>query len=233
MFGYSARVGDRQQTTCDSHSQRNEARESFGIAWRAMTEDRRVRRTRRLLQDALRSLVLDKGYDQVTVQDILDRADVGRATYYAHFRDKDDLMMSRFEDTRASLRDHLASFAHAREDHARSIVRAMFEHAAEHRAEYRLLVGSRSGNAILALVHKQLTKLVREHFTDAVASRGVEPAVPVDIAASYVSSALVALLTQWLDSPQRHSADDMAGMYQRMTWPAVKAALGLTPSTRA
>ena len=54
------------------------------------TTDRRVRRTRHLLQEALQELILEHGYDSVTVQDILDRADVGRSTFYAHFRDKDD-----------------------------------------------------------------------------------------------------------------------------------------------
>ena len=190
-----------------------------------MTEDRRVRRTRRLLQDALRRLVLEKGYDHVTVQDILDRADVGRATMYAHFRDKDDLMMSRFEDVRASVRAHLAGFGHGRHRRMLDVVRALFEHAAEHRQEYRSLVGSRSGTAILAVVHKQLTKLVRDHFAEAVAARAVTPAVPVELAAEYVVSAFVALLTHWLDNPRSHSAADMARMFQRMTVPAVTAGL--------
>src|SRR6266576_3222431 len=50
--------------------------------------DRRVQRTRQLLQDALLAMVLEKGYDSTTVQDIIDRANVGRATFYAHFPDK-------------------------------------------------------------------------------------------------------------------------------------------------
>lgn len=192
-----------------------------------MEEDRRVRRTRRLLQDALRSLILEKGYDKVTVQDILERADVGRATLYAHFRDKDDLMMSRFAEARATLRAHLAGFTRADGGHPLDVVRELFAHAAEQRAEYRTLVGSRSGSAILTVVHKDLTKIVREHFAEAVATRGLQPSVPVEVVATYVVSAFVALLKQWLDNPRSHSADDMAQMFQRMTLPAVSAALAL------
>ena len=55
-------------------------------------EDRRVRRTRRLLRDALVSLVLERGYAGITVEDITDRADLGRATFYSHYTDKDDLL---------------------------------------------------------------------------------------------------------------------------------------------
>jgi hypothetical protein len=67
----------------------------------AGTTDRRVRRTRE--RSALLSLIQEKGYDRIKVQDILDRADVGRSTFYAHYRDKDDLLQSGFEDVRAAL----------------------------------------------------------------------------------------------------------------------------------
>src|SRR5436189_198695 len=65
--------------------------------------DRRVQRTRQLLQDALLAMVIEKGYDATTVQDIIDRANVGRATFYAHFPDKQTLLTSRLEDLRVLL----------------------------------------------------------------------------------------------------------------------------------
>ncbi|MEM6707029.1 MAG: TetR/AcrR family transcriptional regulator, partial [Acidobacteriota bacterium] len=55
--------------------------------------DRRVTRTKRLLRQALMELVREKDYARITVQDILDRADVGRSTFYTHYRDKDDLLL--------------------------------------------------------------------------------------------------------------------------------------------
>ena len=56
--------------------------------------DRRVRRTRERLQQALIELIGDRGYDAVTIQQIVDRANVGRTTFYAHYGSKDDLFMS-------------------------------------------------------------------------------------------------------------------------------------------
>src|SRR5215471_4694864 len=60
--------------------------------------DRRSERTRKLLQNALIDLIAERGYAAITIQAIVDRADVGRTTFYLHFRDKDDLFMSCHED---------------------------------------------------------------------------------------------------------------------------------------
>src|SRR6266542_5467464 len=74
-----------------------------GGVMEAKAPDRRVQRTRQLLQGALMSLIQEKGYEALTVQDILDRANAGRATFYAHFDDKEDLLVSRLDGLRASL----------------------------------------------------------------------------------------------------------------------------------
>ncbi|MEP7189354.1 MAG: helix-turn-helix domain-containing protein [Roseiflexaceae bacterium] len=62
----------------------------------AKVEDRRVQRTRKLLQDALTTLIVEKGYEAVTVQDIIDRVNVGRSTFYDHFLNKQALLLSGF-----------------------------------------------------------------------------------------------------------------------------------------
>lgn len=193
--------------------------------------DRRVRRSRRVLHEALRALILEKGYDRVTVQDVIDRADVGRATFYAHFRDKDDLLMSGFAEMRQSLQQHLAAFPRAQGDRSGDglgFTRALFEHAAGHRREYRALVGSRSGGVILTSVHRELTSLMRAHLDEAVARRRVKPVVPVEIITQYVVSALLSLLTWWLDNDLPYTAEQMAQMFERLTRPAVAAALGIS-----
>jgi AcrR family transcriptional regulator len=69
----------------------------------ARAPDRRVQRTRKLLQEALMTLILEKGYEAMTIQDIIDRANVGRATFYNHFLDKQDLLVSGFAELRVSL----------------------------------------------------------------------------------------------------------------------------------
>ncbi|HEX7000629.1 MAG TPA: helix-turn-helix domain-containing protein, partial [Trueperaceae bacterium] len=60
--------------------------------------DARVRRTRSRLQGALVALVLEGDYDQVTIRDVADRADVGYATFFRHYRDKEELLVALLED---------------------------------------------------------------------------------------------------------------------------------------
>ena len=114
------------------------------------TVDRRVQRTRRLLQDALVATVIEKGYEAATVQDIIDRADVGRATFYAHFADKQTLLTSRLEDLRGLL---LAQQRQSPGSLGFSL--AMLEHARSHLAMYRAIVGHESGAFIIQRIHRR------------------------------------------------------------------------------
>jgi AcrR family transcriptional regulator len=202
-------------------------------------EDRRVRRTRRALQQALRDLMLEKAYDRITVQELLDRADIGRATFYAHFHDKDALLMSEFEAMREALREamrqHLSTVPHAgghasaeqrHQEHGLAGGRVLFEHAAERQVEYRALVRSRSGGSILKFAHQEITALLREHFEEAAVHTRRQPAVPAEITAQYVAGALLALLHWWLSQDSPCTAEEIGRMFGHLALPAVTAALG-------
>jgi AcrR family transcriptional regulator len=71
---------------------------------RRVARTRRTRRTRRTLHEALIRLIMRKGYDALTVQEIIDEADIGRATFYAHYRSKEDLLRGGFERLRNELK---------------------------------------------------------------------------------------------------------------------------------
>jgi AcrR family transcriptional regulator len=187
-------------------------------------EDRRVRRTRRLLHEALLALIVDKGYDRVTVQDVLDRADVGRATFYAHFRDKDDLLVSGFAALRDMLRGAMAGHAHGESLPA---TRALFEHVAAHRRLYHALVSSRAGAVVLRQVRSELVRLAREHFDDLLAQRRATPAVPVEVLAEHAVGALLGVVTWWLDHDMPYSVDQMAQLFERLMTPTLETGLGL------
>ena len=97
-----------------------------------------MRRTRQQLGRALMELVLRKRYARITVQNILDQADVGRSTFYAHFRDKEDLLLGNFERMLAVVVRHSDS-GMAGHDQALPQTLAFFRHAGDHHRLYRAL----------------------------------------------------------------------------------------------
>src|SRR5579863_8113421 len=108
-------------------------------------QDRRIERTRQLLRQALFSLVQEKGFDAVTVQDIIDRANVGRSTFYVHFVDKEDLLVQAMDPFSAELKERQRKALHdgsASEPFAFS--HELFSHADGHRDVFRTAVGNRS-----------------------------------------------------------------------------------------
>ena len=178
-------------------------------------EDRRVRRTRGLLGEALVALILEKGYEAVTVQDVLDRADVGRSTFYAHYRNKDELLLGAFDEMRASLE------AHGRGE-GEDLGLGLFRHAQSYRRIYRAMVGKRSGNLFLDRLRGHLRERARERLGPGAR----EATVPPDVAVEYWVSALLGLLTWWLDNDLPYPPERMAAMVTQLTAPGLRAALG-------
>src|SRR5512138_2534119 len=114
----------------------------------AKTPDRRVQRTQQLLQTALISLIQEKGFEALSVQEIIDRANVGRATFYTHYDNKEDLLESGFEGLLMTLRERqrqARANAGAMEDHLFAFSHHLLAHADEHRDIFPAMVSRRGG----------------------------------------------------------------------------------------
>jgi AcrR family transcriptional regulator len=189
-------------------------------------EDRRVVRTRQLLRDALVSLILERGYEEVTVQDVLDRANLGRSTFYAHYRNKDDLLFSGFEEFAAGL--------HARAHDASGGGPAdfslhLFRHVSQMRRLLKALWGHQGSRAIMKRSEAAMSAVLRRQIEQMAQGKPdpTVPIVPLDIAVHYVASSLMSLITLWLDRDLPYSAEQMNAMFQQLTMPGLRAALGI------
>jgi len=175
--------------------------------------DRRVARTRALLQQAHISLILKKGYEAITVDDICDAANVGRSTFYAHYTSKDDLRRSGLEHLRRLLVERQKeALARAGDIRERSLgfSLTMFEHARDHLDLYRALVGGRGGAIALGTIRQILSDLVRNELAAAATKKSAD-AIPRELVVQYVVGAFMAVMTWWLDGgaklpPQRIDA---------------------------
>ncbi len=193
----------------------------------AQAADRRVQRTQQLLQGALMALIQEKGYEALTVQDIIDRANVGRATFYAHFDNKEDLLVSRLDGLRASLQArqrHARQHGSRHEDRMFAYSRDIFVHVDEHRTVFRSMVGKRSGAIIQHLFHKMLVDLVREDVKAvAPAKAAATGGLPHEAVAQLIAGGLFGLVLWWVDGPARLSVEDVDALFRRLAVPALKA----------
>jgi AcrR family transcriptional regulator len=185
------------------------------VTARKKFEDRRVRRTRTLLQNALTSLMIEKGYESITVQEIIERADVGRATFYAHFADKRTLLTSRLEDLRALLlrQQREVAAASGNAGRALSFSRAMLEHASASLPVWRALAGRESGAFVLARIHEMLVELVRNDLVAlGLTQRGQEREALVQ----YLTGGFIALMMWWLSDGAKLSVEEVDSRFGKL-----------------
>ena len=183
--------------------------------------DRRVRRTRKALHDALLTLMTEKSYDAVTVQDIIDRADVGRSTFYSHFTDKRDLLDSGFEDL-----DQLLARPAARGEGLLRFSLPLMQHAHSHRRLARALVARRGANPVHDRFHQVLTSTIRAELDQLVAQHE-RAARADDLTVDYIAGALLAVITSWLDTAPHKTPSEVDAQFHTLVDPGLRAALQL------
>lgn len=188
------------------------------------TGDRRVQRTRQLLLEALVALILEKGFDAVTVQEVIDRANVGRSTFYAHFRDQEDLLLSGFEHLRTHFEAQLIGES-VSEESPWALSLMMFQHAQSQHRLYKALAGKQGGNIVLTYIHKYLLVIIRKHMASQWPANTKAP-IPLEVMAHYLVSSFMSLLTWWLDNGLPYSPEEMTAMYRQLVEPGVTAVIG-------
>ncbi len=178
--------------------------------------DRRVIRTRRFLRDALTALIFEKDYDAITVQDITDRANLRRATFYLHYQHKDELLLAILEETFEALAKQLETLSG--EDWLAGPTRptaalAVFRHMDEHWDLYQMVLNVHGGGVTTRRIRDYVAAQVRPYFESLAAET---PQFPADVQAFYVAGSLLALISWWLENDRPHSAEVMAQTFQRL-----------------
>jgi len=173
-----------------------------GISLREKTKDRRIQKTRKLLHEALISLILKKDYKSITIQEIIDRANVGRSTFYTHFQDKDDLLISEMDGLRDILRTAQMKTPVASGKSYERVIgfsSMMFEHAYEYRHVYKALIGSQAGAVVLQHIPDMLVDLIRdESKVEFEKKRRKDSEIPFELFVHFIASAFVSVMSWWL-----------------------------------
>jgi AcrR family transcriptional regulator len=181
--------------------------------------DRRVRRTRDALGDALIALMHEKPFAEIKVQHVLDRAGVGRSTFYAHFRDKDDLFLSDADEFFEGMSTLLSR---SRENsHRVAPVREMFAHPAEVRKFYDALVASGKIHDAMELAQGHFARGIAKRLAELSRARGISEAQR-PIIANALAGSLLSLLTWWVTRGMPGSPEQMDEAYHRLVWSGVR-----------
>ena len=180
--------------------------------------DARVRRTRDALGDALVALMQEKPFETITVQDVLDRAQVSRSTFYSHYSDKDDLLMSDAEEFFESI--SMALSVHGDKSDRVFPVREFFVHLSDVQPFFKALVKSGKFQENMELARGHFARGIERRLSELPRGKSIPPNQLPAIAFTH-AGALLSLLTWWLDRGMRESPAEMDELFHRMIWNGV------------
>lgn len=187
---------------------------------KARKVDPRIIRTRHLMRDALVSLIDERGYESITVHDITDRATINRATFYLHYRDKQDLLISSTDDILEELITNLettdtaeVSFADLEEPPSSFV--GMFEQIAKHADFYRVMLSKQHMPYFVMRVQEVLAGFVQEGLSSVLAKDN-ELSVPREMVIRYTASAFLGVMIWWLENDMTYSPKYMASNLLRI-----------------
>lgn len=185
--------------------------------------DRRSLRTQGILHEALITLMQEKRYDDITVQDIIDRANVGRSTFYSHFQDKEDLMTSGLMRLMQIMSEQVARPSSTGEMRLFP-TKELYEHVQDHHALFNSMVRGRGLELFIEKGQEYWSQQLSETLQSRIA-QGKQPLVPVPVLAQFLAGTYVTMLRWWIENKMPYSPQEMDEMLQKMMIPAVERCL--------
>ena len=180
-------------------------------------EDRRVLRTRNLLFEAFVDLMIEKGYEAITIQDIIDRANIGRSTFYLHFTDKEQLLLSSIDQLREFIKEQRInrSGSEVLGEYQFGFSLAMLQHAQSHKHLYKAIVGKKGGATVMYHMKQMLTALIGEDVAALLTNTSL--LIPGEAVIDFVVNTFITLLTWWMEQNMPCSAAEMDRVFHKLT----------------
>ena len=194
--------------------------------------DRRAQRTRELLQKALIELITEREYDAITIQDIVDRANIGRTTFYLHYNNKDELCMSCHETIVGKF--HLGPLHPLTREELLSTetppeMASAYQHLEKERAFLYPIFQSKDSLLILRQIRDRSAREIEANLRTAFAE--AESIIPLDMLANYLAGAQIALMQWWLEKHRPHTSENLTLTLHRMQRAAIREVFGLQDGT--
>jgi AcrR family transcriptional regulator len=193
-----------------------------GTGVKQQKADRRSQRTYRLVCSAFGELLSEKPYDEIQVQDILDRAGIGRTTFYAHFFDKEDVLDSMAEQM-LEMFTHQIIHSTAKQRVVPSL--ELFQHVYQSQPQhFRALMRGHAGEHLWEALQTALCRAI-EPALETLCAEKRSPPIPLPVVSQYLASAFLTLLKWWLSADMPYPPEQMESIFQQLALPGVWAIL--------
>jgi AcrR family transcriptional regulator len=187
-------------------------------------QDRRVGKSRKALKEALTDLILEKGYEGVTVQDVIDRADVGRSTFYAHYIDKDDLLMAILADLDVPGPD---SSSWRGDDPAFGWTLELFRHFGSGKRLFKAVASGQSGALARRETTERLETLARAELSRLKAARKLD-AFRLELLVRFLVGTFIGFMDWWMREENEHLPPEQVDhAFRSLVLPGVASVLQL------
>jgi AcrR family transcriptional regulator len=192
--------------------------------------DPRVRRTRQLLRQALMDLIPKKGYNAITVQDITDRATLNRATFYLHYRDKDDLlykgMLEVLDELTTSNPLLVAEAGKLSVEETWKTIERELIHVANNLSFYQAMLGENGVWGFAHMLHDYIYENTEQRLISIFGDLPKGP-VPIEIVLAYIAFAYVGIIQWWVEEDMPYSVEEMADNLVKLYALGIYKAIGL------
>lgn len=197
-----------------------------------MTEDkldRRVQRTRTLLRNALMQLLRQKSYDAITIEDITERANLGRTTFYLHYQSKDDLLLDHHTEFTAELNLDKLNREQLLGNEPQPELVDFLQQLYAGKAMYQAFTQAKDADIIMGNIRRQMVDNFQESLMDAFPD--IVPDPPADILTQYLVGAQLRLIDWWINTRTAYTAEQIAAILHQLQTAAVQNAYNIQSPT--
>jgi AcrR family transcriptional regulator len=178
-------------------------------------QDRRSQRTRHLLSAAFVELMREKGYSAITVNDLIERANIGRSTFYSHYRDKDDLFVHELDRVIEVLSHRIPE----QEEMPFFPSLGLFRHVGEEYELYKALIWTPGIDLLIKHLQTSLSQRIEQNLQ----KKQRDFSFPLPILASFIAGSFLTLLKWWLENKMIYSAEEMDVIFKALTTRGIEA----------
>lgn len=175
--------------------------------------DRRVKRTRQMLHHAFFSLIEERSYDSLSIQDITERANIGHATFYVHYRDKEHLVLDSVNAVMEDLKLHYQSASAIDIFMKRQTFSVfLFQHVFEHASLYRALLSDHGAALVTTHVQREIAVRMQQQVIEPLLTLAPVK-LPADLLAEHCTASLWSLMAWWLRNDFPKSIEEMGQIF--------------------